>query len=143
MTSKLVESLQRFSDPQSESQLNALDAAVQGVDPESCTSAEHRAMFEVFERFPEDDGFEVFWGILHALEACSGYESELLASVQRKPCEFNVLMINRLLNGGISEVAGVSLTDALRSVLTNDRATPQALLDAREYLARHEGPPAP
>jgi len=93
-------------------------------------------MLSLFERFPEQDGYGVFWGIIHVLEACEGYESELLASVQRKPCEFNVLMINRLLNAGVVEVEGRSLEGVLRSVLENAAATPQALHDAQHYLER-------
>ena len=91
-------------------------------------------MLGVFERFPEQDGYGVFWGILHALEACDGYEAELLVSVQRKPCEFNVLMINRLLNADVYEVEGHSLEDVLRSVAVNPTATAQAVHDAKQYL---------
>ena len=100
MSSLLVQALQAFADPHSEAQLQALDVAVQEIAPASCAHAEFQAMFGVFERFPSQDGYGVFWGILHALEACDGYELELRASVQRKPCEFNVLMVNRLLNAG-------------------------------------------
>lgn len=95
-------------------------------------------MLSVFERFAEKDGYGVFWGILHALEACDGYEPELLASVRRKPCEFNVLMINRLLNAEVTEIEGHSLQDVLRSVVSNPEATAQAVHDANNYLARHE-----
>lgn len=102
MQSPLVKVLQSFKDPQSESQLRALDLAVQAIDCASCTQAEFHALLSIFERFPEQDGYGVFWGIIHALEACDGYESELLASVQRKPCEFNVRMVNRLLNAEVN-----------------------------------------
>lgn len=95
-------------------------------------------MLGVFERFPEQDGYGVFWGILHALEACEGYELELLASVSRKPCEFNVLMVNRLLNAGVSEIQGQSLDGILRFVVSSPRATAQAVHDAKHYLARRE-----
>ena len=138
MSSPLVQALQSFADPQSEGQLQALDVAVQAIDPASCAHAEFQAMLEVFERFPDQDGYGVFWGIVHALEACNGYEPQLLASVQRKPCEFNVLMVSRLLNAGISEVEGRSLEGVLRSVLANGEATSQAVHDAGQYLARRE-----
>lgn len=136
MLSPLIQALHRFSDPHSEADLQALDTAVQKVSPASCADAEFQAMLGVFERFPEEDGYGVFWGILHALEACEGYEPELLASVTRSPCVFNVLMVNRLLNAGISEVKGQSLESILRDVISSPRATPQAVRDAKKYLAR-------
>jgi hypothetical protein len=134
----LVEALEAFTDPHSEAQLQALDAAVQAINASSCGNTEIDALLGVFERFPEADGFGVFWGILHALEALEGYEPPLFASVQRKPCEFNVLMVNRLLNAGISEIEGQPLADLLISVLSNPQATTQALHDAAQCLARRK-----
>lgn len=138
MSSQLVQALENFTDAQSEAQLQSLDATVQAIEPVSCSQAEFRALLGVFERFSEEDGYGVFWGILHALEACDGYEPELLASVQRKPCEFNVLMINRLLNANVYQIDGHSLKDVLRSVVLNPAATAQAAHDAKQYLARCE-----
>jgi hypothetical protein len=134
----LVEEIEAFTDPQNEAQLQMLDATLQGINTSSCGKAEIGALLGVFERFPEADGFGVFWGILHALEALEGYEPQLLASVQRKPCEFNVLMVTRLLNAGISQIEGQLLAGLLRSVLSNPQATAQALHDAQQYLARRE-----
>lgn len=136
MPSLLIQALEQFSDPQSEVQLKALDATVQAIKPEECREAEFRAMLRVFERFPEDDGFGVFWGLIHALEACSGYEPEMLDSVARKPCEFNVLLVNRLLNAGIAEVDGMSLEGVLSAVIGSNAATTGARHDAERYLAR-------
>lgn len=136
MASSIVQTLGQFSDPQSEAQLKALDAAVQAIKPDECGEAEFRAMLHVFERFPDDDGFGIFWGLVHALEACSGYESEMLASVARKPCEFNVLLVNRLLNAGITDVDGVSLEGVLSSVMESNAATPGVRQDAERYIAR-------
>lgn len=136
MASSIVRALGQFFDPQSETQLKALDAAVLAIKPEECGEAEFRAMLHIFERFPEDDGFGIFWGLVHALEACSGYESEMLASVARKPCEFNVLLVKRLLNAGITEVDGISLEGVLSTVLGSDAATPGARHDAERFIAR-------
>ena len=136
--SSTVEALKSFTDPQSGAHLKALDAAVQAVDPALCGPQEIQALLGVFERFPEQDGFGVFWGILHALEAIEGYEPELFDSVKRKPCEFNVLMVNRLLNAGVTEIGGNSLESLLHAVLANELATPQAQRDALQYLERRE-----
>jgi hypothetical protein len=132
----LIEQLEAFTDPQSEAQLQALDAAVQEISASSIGKVEIEALLGVFERFPEADGFGVFWGVLHALEALEGYEPLLIASVQRKPCEFNVLMVNRLLNAGVNQIEGQTLDSLLTAVLSNPQATGQAIDDAKQYLAR-------
>lgn len=75
-------------------------------------------LLSVFERYPEEDGFGVVWGVLHGLEALPNYEPELLRSLARQPSEFGVLMVGRLLNAGTREVAGVSLLETLRELAT-------------------------
>lgn len=135
----LVQELEAFTDSQSEVQLQMLDATVQEIDASTCGRAEIDALLGVFERFPEVDGFGVFWGILHRLESVEGYESQLVASVQRTPCEFNVLMVIRLLNAGITQIEGQPLKGLLVSVLSNPRATTQAIYDAKLYLSRTGG----
>lgn len=135
MSSTLLEVLHAFTDPENEAQLHALDVAIQALALASCGQAELQVLFDVFERFAEHDGYGVFWSILHMLEVCDGCTSALLASVRRKPCEFNVLMINRLLNAGLSDIDGQSLENVLQSVLLHPDATAQALDDAAYYLA--------
>ena len=36
--------------------------------------------FRLFERFPEDDGYESFWAILHGIETVPGSEELIVAS---------------------------------------------------------------
>jgi hypothetical protein len=73
-------------------------------------------LLSVFERYPEEDGFGVIWGVLHGLESLPNYERELLRSLARQPSEFGVCMLGRLLNAGIQEVGGISLLDTLRQL---------------------------
>src|SRR5687767_12610970 len=75
-----------------------------------------RDLLDVLERFPEEDGDGVLWSIVHGLESLPGYEPELVRSVQRRPSEFGLMMVGRLLNSGESQVAGTSLVALLRSV---------------------------
>ena len=58
------------------------------------------------------------------LEKCPGYERHLLDSVRRQPTEFNLLMANRAINGGIisRRIASVELIDLLTSVAEDPRA---------------------
>lgn len=73
-------------------------------------------LLSVFERYPEEEGFGVVWGVLHGLEALPNYEPELLKSLARQPSEFGVRMVGRLLNAGTREVGGVSLLETLREL---------------------------
>jgi hypothetical protein len=54
--------------------------------------------FRVFERFPEDDGYESFWSILHAIEHQPNFEVSVIESVRRKPSRFPVLMLSTHFN---------------------------------------------
>ncbi|WP_446904859.1 hypothetical protein [Burkholderia sp. YIM B11467] len=73
-------------------------------------------LLSVFERYPEEDGSGVIWGVLHGLESLPNYEPELLRSIARQPSEFGVCMVGRLLNTGRREVDGISLLDTLREL---------------------------
>ena len=84
------------------------------------TGAQERAtaaLFGVFERFPVGyDAYGVFWSILHGLEKLPDYETELIASVRRVPVEFNLLMINRVLNVDQTHIGETDLMELLREV---------------------------
>jgi hypothetical protein len=52
----------------------------------------------IFERFPNEDGYGVFWTVLHGLEALPKYEAALFASLRRFPTQFGLTMARRILN---------------------------------------------
>ncbi|PLP97484.1 hypothetical protein [Cupriavidus pauculus] len=79
-------------------------------------------LLSVFERYPEEDGSGVAWTVLHGLESLRNYEPELLRSLARQPSEFGILMVGRLINAGIREVDGVSLSDTLRELSATARS---------------------
>ena len=130
--------LSLFAAPRDEGQLRQLDGLVSSLSPNSCGPAEIRALLGVFERFPEEDGFGVFWSMLHLLEACSGYEPALIESVTRMPGHFNVLMVNRLLNAGVSQVQGISLVSVLSAVASSNNATGSVRKDAQRFIEHQE-----
>ena len=96
-------------------------------------------LLEVFERFPEDDGAGVFWAILHGLESLPGYADEVVRSVQRQPSSFGVLMLNRMLNGGRSEVGDVRLVPLLRQIAQRPELPGTIQRDARDFAELHGG----
>src|SRR5262249_59058044 len=95
--------------------------------------------FRLYERFPENDGGGGFWGILHGIESLPGSNEHVVASVRRKATHFPVLMVNRMLNAGITSVAGTSLVDLLREVAADGRCSDGVCRDAERFLDRHRG----
>lgn len=140
MAQPLAQALKSFTSPHDEAQLRQLDETVSSLRRENCGPDEFRELLGVFERFPEDDGYGIFWSIVHFLETCSGYEPLLIESVSRVPTEFNVLMVNRLINGNVLEVDGQSLLSVLASLASNPAASSSARRSAQgflEYQAKH------
>jgi hypothetical protein len=111
--------IEHFTDPLDEEQLKHLEEAIAVIPPKDCGEKEFQALFQIFERFPDNDGYGVFWSIVHYLEACDSYESALIQSVERLPVEFNLLMLNRLMNAGVYEVNGRSILSLLEAVSSN------------------------
>lgn len=134
MLSSLAENLNSIVSVDDPLQLKKLDEIIISAIPDECTEADFQALFALFERFPDSDGFGVFWSIVHLIEACKGYEPYLLESVHRRPVEFNVLMINRQLNANINEISGQPLAELLKSITTNVTATNEARAIAQEFL---------
>jgi hypothetical protein len=98
-------------------------------------SAEHLDVwFRLYERFPVTDAEYAFWTILHQIETQPDWLGLVVASVRRKPSSFSVMMVNRLLNGGIASVGGVDLLDLLREVAADERSPAVVREDAEGYL---------
>ena len=139
MATALTTAVDHFANATDEAQLRELEENLSKFVPACCGEAEFRSLLGVFERFPDEDGFEVFWSIVHLIEACNGYELFLVQSVLRKPSEFNVVMINRLINGGVTSVEGQSLFAVLASVGSNKVASPRATELAKHLLEYQRG----
>jgi hypothetical protein len=90
--------------------------------------------FRLYERFPDDHGHGVFWTILHGIEAQTGSDAAVVASVRRRPSHYSVLMVNRMLNGGIRTADGVDLLGLLQEVASDERNALGVRKDAEGYL---------
>jgi hypothetical protein len=88
---------------------NQFDLAFSDSDP----SLYYHAMFNLFERFPEDDGSGVFWSALHGMEAVGGYENLLLQYHRRWPNLMTNTMLRRMLNAGETNIGGVEIASLL------------------------------
>lgn len=135
----ICEALDGVVSCEDEAQLEVLQVAVESISGVTQPERAVGALLGVFERFPWSDGYGVFWGVLHALEALKEYELALVASVRRRAGEFNLMMVNRLLNGGTTHVGGVRLLELLREVVESPNSEAAARTQAAMYLARHGG----
>ena len=95
--------------------------------------------FRLFERFPDDHGHGVFWTILHGIEAQPSSDSAVVASVRRRPTHYPVLMVNRMLNGGIPAAAGMDLLAILRQIAADERVPATVRADAEQFLEHQRG----
>jgi hypothetical protein len=90
--------------------------------------------FRLYERFPEFDGHGVFWTILHGIEAQPNSDGCVVASVRRRPSRFPLLMVNRMLNGGIKITDGVDLVELLQTVAADEWCLAGLRRDAERFL---------
>jgi hypothetical protein len=135
----LISKLSAFTNPRDAAQLQELDAAVSHALAVGLSQSDKAALLALFERFPDEDGFGVFWSILHALEAADDYEHELVASVRRAPNLFNTLMVNRIVNAGGLVVATVPAEQLFNEVLHNAAANPVVIKQVQGFLQREAG----
>jgi hypothetical protein len=115
-------------------QVGQLQSLVEAVVPSNLTPELYRALFGVFECFPEHDGYGIFWSMVHLLEKSSRYESYLLESIRRRPTQFNLLMLNRLINGGFTRIGDVDLIPLLTRVAEDPNALASARASAQSLL---------
>jgi len=129
-----------FSDPDNEAQLKRLTWEVDSLaERTDVGEPEFVQLLSIFERFPNADGYESFWSIVHTLEAFPGYEPNLIKSIERTPAELSLTMVNRLLNAGVSEVSGLSLIALLEAVASSskvDRPVAKAAQGCLSYQAQ-------
>jgi hypothetical protein len=133
-TQDLIEKIDGIRSSEEPDDLKVLDLAVTKLFQSGHATAAIPCLFRLFERFPDKDGFEVFWSVLHGLESLPGYETELLKSVQRKPSEFSVRMVNRILNTGQKHVCDTDLLNLLQQVVDNPTALHSVQTEAKRFI---------
>jgi len=126
-----IENLKSVEDPE---ELQRLEEALTTLSSSSLDNRGRETLFRVFERFPDKDGYGIFWSILHELEKSTGYETQLIESVRRQPSEFGLRMVNRILNGGVTRVGGKGLLLLLEEVAADERQPVSIREEAQGYL---------
>ena len=132
--STLVLAAEELSDPESPEQLARLDAALCDARSNECDRACAEALMKVFERFPEADGFGVFWSVLHFLEAGTAYKAVLVESVRRAPSEFGLALVTRMINSGLRSVGTVELMPVVRWLATGESVNETVRQSALNFL---------
>jgi hypothetical protein len=131
---ELIETVNAITSVEDAAQLERLDHAISDYFAHPEAAAHLRIWFGLFERFPEDDAYEMFWSILHGIEALPNYETDLIASLRRRPSRFPVLMVNRMLNAGQSHAGGVDLMSLLESVTADETCPSSVREDAESFI---------
>jgi hypothetical protein len=73
----------------------------------------YHAIFNLFERFPDDDGAGVLWSAVHGMEAIGQYEELLLQYFRRQPTLMTRTMLKRLMNSGETMIGNTPISSLL------------------------------
>jgi hypothetical protein len=95
---KLEHSIREFSPIDGD--WRPLDALFDQVFASPDAVGYYDAIFNLFERFPYEDGAGVFWSAVHGMEARGGYEKKLLSYFRRWPGTMTTAMLRRIYNSG-------------------------------------------
>lgn len=137
MSSELKETIAKLdsiSSVEDEGELGRLDESLKQVFESEHPELGTEALFRVYERFPTEDAFGLFWAILSGLEKLPGYEQHLVESVKRRPSLFSLLMVNRLLNYGIRKVGGTDLFSLLEKVAGDENQQAEIREEAKDFI---------
>ena len=104
--------------------------AKKGIDP----------LLRIFERLDEDHYDGVLWSIIHGIEGLKEYEEDLIKSVNRCPNEYNLLMINRILNSGQGSYKSTDYLSLLKELNTNNKLSSFLKEEIKGYIDRHSKP---
>lgn len=133
-----IETLSNLDTLDTDEALEQLEQALDLMESSDRSAADVEALFRLLEKFPNEDGYGAFWQVLHMLEATRGYERYLVESVRRMPTEFNMVMVNRRLNGTVpADEVGV-LTTLLLEVRNNASTPPDLRKTVAGFCSRHE-----
>ena len=96
--------------------------------------------FRLYERYPDSDGYGVFWTILHGIEHVMFSPTGLLLivnrSLQRKPTYFPLLIVSRMRNTPniTSRISERVLLDLLHLYETDERCDADLRISIQGFL---------
>lgn len=93
-------------------------------------------LFNIFERLNDGHYDDVLWSIIHGIEGLQDYEEDLINSVNRCPNEYNLLMLNRMLNAGQASYNATDFIELLKSVAEDNKVSAELKEQAKGYITR-------
>lgn len=93
----------------------ALEPLFELVFSSSQPARHYHAIYNLFERFPDEDGSGVFWSAVHAMEKIGNYEEQLVHYFRRWPSLMTKIMLTRLKNSGQSTIGSIQISKLLSS----------------------------
>src|SRR5436853_1628279 len=135
---EIIANLDSISSVEDEKELQRLEGSLKQLFESDQPEIGIDALFRLYERFPTGTAFGLFWTVLSGLEKISGYEQHLVESLKRQPSEFSLLMVNRLLNSGITKVGDTNLLSLLERVASDENQHTEIREDAKGYLKRQQ-----
>ncbi|QDV15462.1 hypothetical protein Pan153_00760 [Gimesia panareensis] len=135
-SSEIATAIDQFQ-PQEEEWLE-LDELLEELFESESPASGIPAMLRVFERYPTEDRAGVFWSIIHGMESLPGYEPLLIESIQSAPSESGLIMVNRLLNSGVTQINGLDLVQLFEKTTQNRSAPAEVRESARRFLKKHQ-----
>ncbi len=104
--------------------LNGDDDEVQAIEP----------IFRLIEKYPTTD-FGSPGPLVHFIEKYIGrYEQELLESLDRRPTQLTVWMLNRVINGTKNKTTRLTLIQKLEDIIQNPNVDDETKNEASDFL---------
>lgn len=104
--------------------LNGDDDEVQAIEP----------IFRLIEKYPTTD-FGSPGPLVHFIEKYIGrYEQELLESLDRRPTQLTVWMLNRVINGTKNMTTRLTLIQKLEDIIQNPNVDDETKNEASDFL---------
>lgn len=114
-----------------------LESMLAEANPSESDPASFEAAFRVFERHPLSD-FGSPGPLVHWLErAYPRYVEALVKSVERRPTEHTVWMVNRILNANIEASTRATLVAALKATVNRTDIEQSTVSSATDWLQLH------
>jgi len=122
--------------PTKEGNWLALDNLLQELWAEEFPREALYPLFQLLERFPNDESAGVLWGVIHGIEAYPEYETELVDSLKRHPTDLTVTMAGRIANSGQQLIAGQPIESIYQLVINHPKADADAKETAQAFMKK-------
>ncbi len=134
-TAVIVQRLRKFA-PTGEDDWNQLEETIEQLWQTGEPEKGMVAMFRILEDYTDEEGGTTLWSILHSLESLPVYEKYLLDSVNRKPSDFNLRMLNRILNANQTTVYDQPIRSVIKGLLSDKKLTERLIADNQKLISR-------